>query len=272
MMSDMPAPTARELARNPLREKLAAGELASVLAVRLFEGPEIGRIAATAGFDALYVDLEHCVLTEQAASRICLGAREAGVTPLVRVPAIDPAVIGRVLDGGAMGLIVPQIESAADVRRALDCMLYPPLGRRSVGSGLPALHYRAFPGAQATEALNANTLVAVMIETAAALESVEEIAAVDGAHVLFVGAQDLSADLGIGGQTNHPRLREAVIRIRQACIKSGKALGIGGLAGQPDLMRELAAPPVGCLASMGTDLSLLLSAATQRAAQARGLR
>lgn len=268
----MPTPSARELAHNPLLARLAAGELAASLIVRLFDGPEIGRIAATAGFDALYVDLEHSPLPLASTSRICNAARDAGVTPLARVPSIDAALIGRVLDGGAMGIIATQIETPADAERLVACCLYPPRGTRSVASGQPVLNYREYPQAEALQALNDNVLIAVMIESAAALENVEAIAAVDGLHMLFIGAHDLASALGLPGQWDHPALHKGLERIRLACRNAGKALGLGGLTGQPELLRQLAAGPGGSFVSMGTDLACLLSAATQRAAFAHGLR
>ena len=257
---------------NPLLRTLREGGLAASLIVRLFDGPEIGRIAATAGLDALYVDLEHSLLSLQSASRICNATREAGVTPLVRVPAIDAALIARVLDGGALGIIAPQVESAADAARVVACCRHPPRGRRSYAGGQAALGYRDVPQAEAMAALDASVLTAVMIESRNALDAVEAIASVDGLDLLFIGAHDLAADLGLAGQWDHPALLRALARIRQACLDAGKALGLGGLAGQPALLRELAAPPLGCLVSTGTDLACLLGAATQRAAAAHALR
>ena len=194
------------------------------------------------------------------------------MTPLVRVPALDASLIGRVLDGGALGIIAPQVESAADAARVVACCRHPPRGRRSYAGGQAALGYRDLPQAEAMAALDASVLTAVMIESRNALDAVEAIASVDGLDLLFIGAHDLAADLGLAGQWDHPALRLALARIRQACLDAGKALGLGGLAGQPALLRELAAPPLGCLVSTGTDLACLLGAATQRAAAAHALR
>ena len=163
------------------------------------------------------------------------------MTPLVRVPALDASLIGRVLDGGALGIIAPQVESAADAARVVACCRHPPRGRRSYAGGQAALGYRDLPQAEAMAALDASVLTAVMIESRNALDAVEAIASVDGLDLLFIGAHDLAADLGLAGQWDHPALRLALARIRQACLDAGKALGLGGLAGQPALLRELAA-------------------------------
>ena len=165
------------------------------------------------------------------------------MTPLVRVPAIDAALIGRVLDGGALGIIAPQVESAADAARVVACCRHPPRGRRSYAGGQAALGYRDLPQAEAMAALDASVLTAVMIESRNALDAVEAIASVDGLDLLFIGAHDLAADLGLAGQWDHLALLRALARIRQACLDAGKALACG-LAGQPALLRELAAPPL----------------------------
>ena len=146
------------------------------------------------------------------------------MTPLVRVPALDASLIGRVLDGGALGIIAPQVESAADAARVVACCR-PPRGRRSYAGGQAALGYRDLPQAEAMAALDASVLTAVMIESRNALDAVEAIASVDGLDLLFIGAHDLAADLGLAGQWDHPALRLALARIRQACLDAGKALG-----------------------------------------------
>src|SRR4051812_50230339 len=93
--------------KNPVKEKLARGELVASMTVRLVSGIEIVPIAKSAGFDSLYIDLEHSSLTLQAASQISIMALEAGIPALVRVPAHTPENISRVLDGGALGVVAP---------------------------------------------------------------------------------------------------------------------------------------------------------------------
>jgi 2-keto-3-deoxy-L-rhamnonate aldolase RhmA len=104
--------------KNAVKEKLARGELVASMIVRLVSGVEIVRIAKSAGFDALYIDLEHSSLTLQAASQISIMALEAGIPAFVRVPANTPEYISRVLDGGALGVIAPGIGSAFSSRLA----------------------------------------------------------------------------------------------------------------------------------------------------------
>src|SRR5215472_7151322 len=99
-----------EIIRNPLKEKLRRDEVAASMTVRLVRGIEIVRIAKTAGFDSLYVDMEHSSFSLETTGQICIAALEAGITPLVRVPGV--AAVSRVLDGGALGVIAPHVQSA----------------------------------------------------------------------------------------------------------------------------------------------------------------
>src|SRR5580700_7244143 len=103
-----------EILRNHVKEKLRRGDVVASMTVRLVQGIEIARIAATAGFDSLYVDMEHASFTLETTGQICMAALAAGVTPLVRVPGV--AAVSRVLDGGALGVIAPHIRSAAEAR------------------------------------------------------------------------------------------------------------------------------------------------------------
>src|SRR5215510_14783575 len=117
--------------KNPVKEKLARGELVASMTVRLVSGIEIVPIARAAGFDTLYIDLEHSSLTLHATSQISIMAPEAGIPALVRVPANTPEYISRVLDGGALGVIAPHIRSAEEARAVVRAAKFPPLGERS---------------------------------------------------------------------------------------------------------------------------------------------
>lgn len=254
--------------RNAVREKFARDEVVASMTVRLVRGVEIARIAASAGFDTLYVDVEHSSFSLDTTGQICMAALSAGITPLVRVTSLD--TIGRVLDGGAMGVIAPHIHSAEDARAVVRAARFPPLGERSAGGGLPALHYRSFPAAEANPALNAATLVAVMVETLEALERVEEIAAVEGLDMLLVGSNDLTAEMNIPGEYDHPRLAEAFTRTIAAARAHGAQVGVGGLATRPDKVAEFVRMGARYV-STGTDLAFLMGACAARAKQVREL-
>src|ERR1700742_1524830 len=138
------------------------------MTIRLVRGVEIARMAATAGFDMIYVDLEHSTLTREATGKICQSALSAGVTPMARAPANTPEYIQRVLDAGALGIIAPGVRSAEEARAVVKAAKFAPLGERGAGGALPHLEYRSFPTAEANAAINDATMVIVQFECAEA--------------------------------------------------------------------------------------------------------
>jgi 4-hydroxy-2-oxoheptanedioate aldolase len=260
-MATMPSEI-NELLRNRVKEKLGRGEVVASMTVRLIRGIEIARIAKTAGFDSLYVDLEHASFSLDTTGQICIAALEAGITPLVRVPGI--AAVSRVLDGGALGVIAPHVQSENDARAYVAAAKFPPLGHRSAAGPLPHLHYRSFPAASVDAALNQTTLLIVQFESEQALTQAEAIAAVEGVDLVMIGSNDLLADWGLAGQYEHARLRDAYARTIAACRKHGKHVGVGGLASRPDLAAEFVRMGARYV-STGTDLGFLLAACTAKA-------
>jgi 4-hydroxy-2-oxoheptanedioate aldolase len=263
-------PSLNEIVRNNIKDKLARGEVVSSMMVRLVRGVEIARIAKTAGFDSFYIDMEHCSFSMETIGQICMAAVETGVTPLVRVPATTPDYIGRVLDGGAMGVIAPHVRSAEQARAVVRAAKFTPQGDRSANSSLPQLQYRSFPAAEANAALNAATMVVIMMEAVDALEHVEEIAAVDGVDMLLIGTNDLTSEWGIPGQYDDPRVSAAYERTIAACRQYGKHVGVGGLASRPDLVERFVRMGARYV-STGTDLGFLVAACTAKAKAVAGL-
>jgi 2-keto-3-deoxy-L-rhamnonate aldolase RhmA len=257
---------ARGVVRNNVREKLSRGEVVASMTVRLARSVEIARLAKTAGFDSIYVDVEHSSLSLETTSQICVTALEVGIAPFVRVPSTRPEHVSRALDGGALGVIAPHIRSAAEAREAVAAAKYPPLGERSAGGALPHLHYRSFPAAEANTAMNEATMVVVQFETADAIERADEIAAVEGVDLVLIGTNDLLADMGLAGQYEHERVRDAYARTLAACRKHGKHVGVGGLATRPKLAAEFVKMGARYV-STGTDLAFLLAESTARAKQ-----
>ncbi|MDB5945916.1 MAG: aldolase [Ramlibacter sp.] len=254
----------QDIVRNGLKDKLARGEVVSSMMVRLVRGVEIARIAKTAGFDSFYIDMEHCSFSLESTSQICMAALEAGIPALVRVPANTPEYISRVLDGGAVGVIAPHVRSAEQAKAVVRAAKFTPQGDRSANGGLPHLQYRSFPTAEANRALNAATMVIVMMEAVEALERVEEIAAVDGVDMMLVGTNDLTAEWGVPGQFDDPRVAAAYERTIAACGKYGKHVGVGGLASRPDLVERFVRMGARYV-STGTDLGFLVAACTAKA-------
>jgi 2-keto-3-deoxy-L-rhamnonate aldolase RhmA len=245
-----------------MKEKLARGEVVASMTVRLVHGIEIARIAQTAGFDSLYVDMEHSSFSFETTSQICMAALEVGVTPLVRVPGV--AAVQRVLDGGALGIIAPHIGSAKEALEYVRAAKFPPLGDRSNAGPLPQLHYRSFPAAEANAALDAATTIVVQFESDEALNRADEIVAVNGVDMVLIGTNDLLADWGIPSQYDDPRVCKAYEITIAACHRYGKHVGVGGLTTRPKLVADFVRMGARYV-STGTDLGFLLAACTARA-------
>jgi 4-hydroxy-2-oxoheptanedioate aldolase len=263
-------PAARDIVRNNVKDKLARDEVVASITVRLVRSVEIAMLAKTAGFDSLYVDVEHSSFSLETASQICVAALAAGIAPLVRVPGARPEQVSRALDGGALGVIAPHIGTPAEARAVVAAAKFPPFGGRSMAGALPHLEYRSFPAAEANAAMNAATMVVVQFETADALERADEIAAVEGVDLVLMGTNDLLADMGLAGQYEHARVREAYAHTIAACRRHGKHVGVGGLATRPQLAAEFVKMGARYV-STGTDLAFLLGAAAERAKQAHAM-
>lgn len=257
---------AAEVVRNVVKEKLARDEVVASMTVRLTRGVEIARMAKTAGFDMIYVDLEHSTISLDATGQICLAALSCGVAPMVRVPANTPEYIQRVLDGGALGIVAPGIGSAEEARAVVRAAKFPPLGERGAGGALPHLEYRSFPTAEANAAMNDATMIIVQFESADALDKAEEIVAVEGVDMVLLGVNDLLASMGLAEQHDHPKVRDAYARTIAACRKHGKHVGVGGLSTKPQLAAEFIAMGAR-MVSTGTDIQFLQAAMNDKAAQ-----
>lgn len=263
--------SAGPLLRNPLAETLRAGRLGISMLVKQVQSVDIAVAARSCGFDAINIDLEHSVIPEASAAQICVTALHAGITPLVRIPSHDGHYANRILDAGALGVVVPHVGSAEEARAMVRACKFAPLGARSVAGSWPHFGYQTWPAGEARRVLNANTMVIVMLETPEALEQAEEIAAVPGVDILHVGATDLSDAMGIPGQFADPAITRGFERVIAACKAHGKFTGAGGLAGAPEVMRQMVRLGVRFVTA-GSEWDFMLAAARQRAAALRQLR
>jgi 4-hydroxy-2-oxoheptanedioate aldolase len=254
--------------RNHVKEKLARGEVVASMTVRLVRGIEIARIAKSAGFDSLYVDMEHSSFSLETTSQICIAALAMEVTPFVRVPGV--ADVQRILDAGALGIIAPHAQSAAEAREYVRAAKYPPLGERSNAGPLPHLQYRSFPAAAAYAAIDAATMVIVQFESDEAIRNADEIVATDGVDMVLIGTNDLLADYGFPGEYDHPKVHEAYSKTLAACRKHGKHLAVGGFASRADLAAKYVRMGARYV-STGTDFGFLLAACAAKAKEVRDM-
>ncbi len=253
--------------RNRVRERLDSGELAIGMGLRQSRDVDIGKVAKSCGFDWLFIDMEHSTMSVDWASRISVAAQDAGVTPIVRVPGMQHYHATRVLDGGAMGIVVPHVDTAEQAAKVVDNCRYPPVGHRSITGALPQIDFQSLPAAEATAAIDRATLLIVMIETPTAVENVESIAAVPGIDILLVGTNDLCLEMGIPGQIDSPQIAGAYERIIAACKANNKFAGLGGVY-EPTLMTRYTAMGMPFVLA-GSDLSFMMAMAKQRVAGLR---
>ncbi|USP82063.1 HpcH/HpaI aldolase [Curvularia clavata] len=256
--------------RNSIREKMLKDEVAYTLSVKLVRSVELPMMAKTAGFDGILIDMEHSSFDLDTTGQLCMAALYAGIAPIVRVPSKDQFFISRVLDGGALGVIVPHIRSVQDAKDVVAAAKFQPQGHRSSTNGLPHFQFRSFPAKKANPVVNANTLVIPMVETVEAVECVEELAAVDGVDSLLIGTNDMTAEMGIPGDYENPRLTEVYQKTIDACNKHGKWVGVGGLHSRMDLVEKFCAMGARWVMA-ATDGPLLLAGATKRASEMQAL-
>jgi 2-keto-3-deoxy-L-rhamnonate aldolase RhmA len=214
---------------NIAKQKLAAQELVLCFGVNQLRTPNIAMMAASCGFDALYIDLEHNPTSLETAAGICVAALGLGITPIARVSSHDPHDSTRILDCGAQGVMVPHINSAAEARAVVEACRFAPTGHRSAAGTVPSLGYAALSQPEICRRLNEETLLIAMIETPEAVANADAIAAVDGIDVLHIGSTDLSTEMGIPGDYKHERMRAAYEKIANAARAHGKAMGVGGV-------------------------------------------
>jgi 4-hydroxy-2-oxoheptanedioate aldolase len=251
------------LDRGGLRTRLAAGQAT----VGTFVGaasPVTAEACAAAGVDWLVLDLEHGSGGEEQVRDVIPAAGAYGVPTVVRVESAARIRIGRVLDLGAAGVMLPRMDTAEEVRQAVRHLRYPPAGDRGVATYNRACRFGLDPGALARA--NAEVLGVVQVESASAVEHVDRIAAIDGVDVLFVGPQDLSHNLGVPGDLQAPTYLVAVERVRAAAARHGKASGLLVRDGATAAARQADG---WTFVAIGSDTTLLAAAVAAELGRAR---
>jgi 2-keto-3-deoxy-L-rhamnonate aldolase RhmA len=186
--------------------------------------PLAAELLASCGYDCVIIDREHSPADLPAALGMLHAARAAGCAVLLRVPANDAAEIKWAADLGVDGIMVPQVESADDARRAAEAAYYAPAGRRGMAPGAVRASRFGMDRSYVAEAAG-RLLLMCQIESPAGAEAVPEIAAVPGVDLLFVGPYDFSAGLGHPGEPDHPQVRTRIEAIETACRAAGIAIG-----------------------------------------------
>jgi 2-keto-3-deoxy-L-rhamnonate aldolase RhmA len=250
-------------------QKIRDGKLTLGLGVHHLRGSAVPLLAKAAGFDFLFVDAEHGAISTPEISQIAIAALGLGVVPIVRIcaGALDEGT--RALDNGALGLVIPHVDTPEQARRLVEAFRFAPMGHRSTGGSNAAFGYRPPPAPEQQAVLNARLLIVPMIETPQAVENADAIAAIAGIDVLLIGSNDLALEMGLAGQLGHDRVREAFEKVGAARRRHGKVLGMGGIYDEELATRYMR---LGARFVLGAnDHALILNAATRRADFLRGL-
>lgn len=242
---------------NPFHHLLRAAGAQTPLGTWLMSAsPLVAEAVGHAGFDWAVIDMEHSPLELSGVVSLLQAVAASKLVPVVRVPCNEPVVVKRVLDAGATTLLFPMVQSADEARAAVAATRYPPAGIRGMAGISRASRFGTDTDyiAQA----NAGIGVIVQLESVAALQALEAIAAVPGVDALFVGPADLSADMGLPGQSQHPRVMELMADAARRAAAVGKP--IGTLGGNPQAVAQYRAAGYTFLA-LGCDLGLLIQGA-----------
>ncbi len=207
---------------NRAKSILEAGRVAVGIAHSQLPAAEIPRMYGAAGLDWVFLDSEHSPFSSDTLHSLLQAYRETEVTAVVRVCDFQYDLVARALDSGAEGIIFPRCEDPGQLARAVRWAKFPPDGDRGFGLGPSQVGYQPATFDQITAHCNRETLLIAQVESALALDRLDELASVEGLDSLLVGPADLSISLGVAGDWRHPRLVEAIERVVAACERHGR--------------------------------------------------
>lgn len=242
------------MSAGSMRQRLKAGRV-FLAPFSIIASTEIVELVALAGFDGIILDLEHGAHGSEALGPLILAARARNIFPLVRVRSSEATGIAAALDGGAAGVIVPQIGSAAEARRAVAAARFAPLGTRGANSFVRGADYSG--RAEWFAEQNAEVAVLLMVEGAGGVAELPEILETPGLDGIFLGPMDLSHALGVPGEMGHPKVIATIEDVLARC--AAKAMPTGIFAGTPEAARRWRDKGV-TLIGLGVDTAHILAA------------
>jgi 4-hydroxy-2-oxoheptanedioate aldolase len=212
---------------NHMKKRLASGDGFKAKGIFLgFPSTQMVEMIGYNGFDAVILDNEHGLLSAEQVEHMVIAAELAGVTPLVRVVSGDAATILKAMDRGAHGVHVPQIETRRQAEEVVEAVKYPPFGRRGAAFSMRAARYGTVPVHEYLEHANEQSLIAIHLESEQAITNIDEILAVQGIDLIYIGPTDLSVSMGCGGRIDHPEVLKAIDHIQTAALRHNVKLGI----------------------------------------------
>ncbi len=245
--------------RNTLKSRLLDGQTVIGTMVQEVTNPSIAQVMKQVGFDFFMIDMEHGLFGLEAAAQILRVGRILDMCPLVRVRSPEYHLIAAPLDHGAMGIMLPRVETRAHVENLVNAMKYPPVGRRGCSSDAPHSEYDFGPLSEFIDVNNQDTLVIAQIERKEAIDRLDDLLSVPGVDVALVGSEDLSVSLGVPGETQHRRVLEAIDEVVAAAARHGVVSAIH--LGDPEALGSWAAKGMRML-MYGSDLQFLMESSS----------
>ncbi|MDO8750780.1 MAG: aldolase/citrate lyase family protein [Dehalococcoidia bacterium] len=222
--------------KNKTKAKLKAGEVVFGSEI-MFPSPDAVEILGYAGLDFVYMDTEHSATTHESLTHMIRAAEISGATSLVRIPeqlpGQYPGYILRILDIGAMGIIVPHVDTKAEAQAVVDSMKYHPLGKRGMYGGRQTGYGFQMSTSDYVKVANEETLVVIMIESGEGVKNLPDILTVKGIDVVQIGSNDLSQSLGYPGKLTAPTVLKAIDSVIAVARKAGVPVGVGSFASFP---------------------------------------
>ena len=221
---------------NRVKKILKTGGTVIGCQVAEVRSPNIALLYGTAGFDFIFIDMEHGGFDLETVGDFVTASKAANIIPVVRVPALEEHFLSRPLDLGACGLMVPHIHSKEQVRKVIDCTKFKPEGNRGLAPLRAHTNFSKVNVPEFMKEANENNMIVIMIEDDEAIDHIEDLLSVEGVDVAFMGTTDLSQTLGIPGQVRHPEILKRIDRVIAACEKKGVAFGMP--VSNPDWYRK----------------------------------
>jgi len=209
---------------NQTKQKLLKGEVVYGVFVTI-PAPRVIELCGIAGFDYVIIDAEHGPMDFGVCENLVRAAEAADITPLIRVPSHEPKTILRYLDIGAVGIMAPQVNTASDALAVVSAVKYAPEGTRGFGPGRSAQFGVGEPMSEYAANENRQTLIIAQLENIAALDELDEIVHTPGIDAFEIGTGDLSASMGMPGESSRPEVQEVVRKFVRAVLDGGSVIG-----------------------------------------------
>jgi len=214
------------LIENKVKKILKAGGTVIGCQVAEVRSPNIALLYGTAGFDFIFIDMEHGGFDLETIGDFITASKAANIVPILRVPALEEHFLSRPLDLGACALMIPHIETREQVQRVIQATKFRPLGERGLAPLRAHTGFAKVNVPQFIKEANENTMIVIMVEDDEAINRIDDLISIEGVDVAFMGTTDLSYNLGIPGEVRHPEILKRIDHVIEACDRHGVAFGM----------------------------------------------